>query len=28
MYIITGKLKVGVGNDLLQLAYMLDFEGT
>jgi hypothetical protein len=28
MYIITGNLKVGVGNDLLQLADMLDFEGT
>lgn len=28
MYIITGKLKVNVGNDLIQLAGMLDFEGT
>jgi len=28
MYIITDKLKVSVGNGLIQLADMLDFEGT
>ena len=28
MYIVTGKLKVGAGNDFPQLADMLDFEGT
>jgi len=28
MYIITGKLKINVGNDLIHLTDMLDFERT